>query len=68
MPHNLASIKETVARDFRLLVFHRSNPPGPLIHVQKYFRNRFRIRRDMRIRSLNAANLDAPLFHIAVSH
>jgi hypothetical protein len=45
------TVKGTVARDFLPLVFfHELTPYGPLILTLKYFRIRFRIRGDIRIR------------------
>jgi hypothetical protein len=46
------TVKGTVARDFRPLIFSSSTPSGPLIHTLKYFRIRLRIRQDIRIQSL----------------
>ncbi len=45
-------IKGTVARDliFTFGFFNELNSYGPLIHILKYFRIRFQIRRDIRIR------------------
>jgi hypothetical protein len=43
-------LKGTVARDFYHCFFHKLTPYGPLIHILKYFRIRFRIRGDIRIR------------------
>jgi hypothetical protein len=37
MSHNLASVKETVARDFRLLVFSPLEPPWALDSCPKIF-------------------------------
>ena len=46
----LLVLKRSVSRDFRPPFFsHDSNPSRPLINRLKYFRIRFRFRRDLRI-------------------
>jgi hypothetical protein len=39
----------TGSRFFTLGCFHELTPYGPLIHTQKYFQDRFRIRGDIHI-------------------
>jgi hypothetical protein len=47
--------------------FHQSNPPGPLIHILKYFWIQFWIRRDIRIQSLTGRCGKSPLSAIYYS-
>ena len=50
--YDFSFLKGSVSRDFRPPVFfHDSNPSGPLINRLKYFRIRFRFRRNIRSQS-----------------